>query len=100
MFDAILEMLTAWGPTGGNPWLKDVRNSMDAYEAAWAKRDGENPSVELLVAELKTHNVPGAYTRPESRADLALWFDAWRDNTSPTDIREVLRKRYEAQRRK
>lgn len=73
---------------------------MSAYEAAWAKREGCNPSIELFVAELKRHNVPGAYTRPESRADLALWFDSWRDRRPPIEVREILRTRYKAQRRK
>jgi len=50
---------------------------MDAYEAAWVKRSGGSESIELFIAELKFHNVPGAYKRPESRADRFLWFDSW-----------------------
>ena len=100
MFDAILEMLSAWGPIGRNPWTAGAQNSMDAYMAAWARRRGRSDSVELLVAELKAHNVPGAYTRPESRAELFLWFDSWEHQRTPDEVREILRSRYERQRRK
>lgn len=100
MFEAISEMLGAWGPSGRNPWLAGVQNSMDAYETAWSRRNDEDPSIELLIAELKTQNVPGAYTRPESRADLSLWFESWEQRRPPAEVRGILRARYQAQRGK
>ena len=99
MFDALGRMLGAWGSEGSDYWLKGARNAMLAYDAAWAKRDGPEPSVDVLIDELILRDVPGADMRPQSRADLALWFDAWRDGTPPDTVREVLRERRDAQRR-
>lgn len=73
---------------------------MDAYEGAWSKREGADPSIDLFVAELKTHNVSGAYTRPENRADLFLWFDLWKRGRPPSEVRTILWARYKAQRGK
>lgn len=100
MFEAIFEMLSAWGPSAKNPWLRGAESSMAAYEAAWARRDGGSGPPELFVAELKAHNVPGAYTHPESRAELFLWFDSWDKGRTPAEVKDVLRARYEAQRRR
>lgn len=72
---------------------------MDAYEAAWARRSGGSESIEVFVAELKSHNVSGAYTRPESRAELFLWFDSWEQGRTPEEVLDILRTRHENQRR-
>jgi hypothetical protein len=92
MWDSIFEMVSAWGPSGKNSWLEAHRNAGDAYEAAWPERDS-TADTEPLIAEMKKHNVPYVYTRPESRAELMVWFEAWAAGTTPADLRAMLRQR-------
>lgn len=97
MWDSIFEMLGAWGPSGRNSWREGHRNAGDAYEAAWPER-GSDADTAPLIAEMKKHNVPYVYTRPESRAELSVWFAAWAAGTTPEELRTILRERESAQR--
>ena len=92
MLEALFDLFSAWGPSGRKrtEWADNV---MDAYERAWNARIGSSGGADLLVSELKAANVPGAYTQPEHRADLALWFESWAVNTTPENLRQELRDR-------
>lgn len=100
VFESIFEMVSAWGPSGKKPWLRGVEKSVDAYTAAWVRRSAASDSVQMFVDELKSHNVPGAYTRPESRADLFLFFDSWEKGRPPDEVVNILKSRHAAQRRR
>jgi hypothetical protein len=85
-------MLAAWGPSGRNTWLDAHRKAGAAYEAAWPNRPADAGTAPL-IAEMKKRNVPYVYTSPESRAELAVWFEAWTAGTQPETLRAMLAER-------
>ena len=93
VFDAALGFLgELFGGYTGAGSVPDDERALAAYEAAWNHRQDVEPlSYEPLIKGLKSHNVPGVYTGPEHRAELAAYFDGWRDGRTPDSIREMKR---------
>jgi hypothetical protein len=97
MWSELFDMVAGWGPSATNPWLKGHHDAGRAYEAAWPQRAADAGTAPL-IAEMRKHNVPYVYTRPESRAELAVWFEAWSAGTPPSELRARLAARERAQR--